>query len=334
MQTVMVKGRVFNYSHTLGRNASSGPGFRHPMDIALAPNGHIYVVSRGDEYMPCQRVSIQTIDEEFIGEFGSYGQGDGQFIWPTACATDRQGNVYVADEWLQRISIFDKDGKYLGKWGTYGSQKGQLNGPTGLTFDADDNLLVTENLNHRVQKFTKDGMPLQTWGSEGEAEGQFNRPWGIAIDAKGDVYVADWHNHRIQKFNADGSYLATIGTPGEGKGELKFPSDAAVDKDGDIYVANWWKNTVEVFDPSGTHLTTFIGDAEKLSKWAQQSIDANPDYKRARLLVKNVQQEWRFNRPTAIAVTPKGQVLVVENQRMRIQVYQKEENWTDPQFNL
>ena len=184
MQTVMVRGRVYNYSHTIGRNATGGPGFRHPVDLALGSNGTIYVINRGDEFQPCQRVSVITIDEEFIRDFGSVGTGDGQFTWPTAIALDSDENVYVADEWLNRISVFDKDGNYLGKWGTPGSGEGEINGPSGIVFDGDDNLYITEELNHRVSKFTKDGRFIMNWGNEGQGEGEFNHPWGIALDGR------------------------------------------------------------------------------------------------------------------------------------------------------
>ena len=334
MQTVMVRGRVYNYSHTIGRNATGGPGFRHPVDLALGGNGVVYVINRGDEFQPCQRVSVITVDEEFIRDFGGVGTGDGQFTWPTAIALDGDENVYVADEWLNRISIFDRDGNYLGKWGTPGSGEGKINGPSGIVFDGNDNIYITEELNHRISKFTKDGRYISSWGSEGPGEGEFNHPWGIALDGRGDVYVADWHNDRIQKFSPEGEFLASFGGSGEDKGDLKLPSDVAVDDEGDVYVTDWWNNKVEVFDPEGMPLTTFIGDAEELSKWAQEAVDANPDYVKARLRVKSLEPQWRFTRPTSIEISEDGKILVLDNQRARIQIYQKESDWVDPQFNL
>ncbi len=334
MQTVMVRGRVYNYSHTIGRNATGGPGFRHPVDLALGSNGTIYVINRGDEFQPCQRVSVIIIDEEFIRDFGSVGTGDGQFTWPTAIALDRDENVYVADEWLNRISIFDSDGNYLGKWGASGAGKGQINGPSGIVFDEDDTLYITEELNHRVSKFTKDGRFIGSWGNEGQGEGELNHPWGIALDCRGNVYVADWHNDRIQKFSPEGTFLASFGSSGDGKGELKLPSDVAVDDEGDVYVTDWWNNRVAVFDPEGMPLTTFIGDAEELSKWAQEAVDANPDYVKARLRVKSLEPQWRFTRPTSLEISEDGKILILDNQRARIQIYQKESDWVDPQFNL
>ena len=185
-----------------------------------------------------------------------------------------------------------------------------------------------------MQKFTKEGKFLLKWGQEGPGQGELNRPWGITLDSHEDVYVADWHNDRVEKFSPEGQYLATFCTSGSGPGEVHLPSDVAVDKDGDVYVADWWNNKVEVYDGDGTPLTTFIGDAEQLSKWAQEMVDANPDMVKARLRVESLEPEWRFTRPTAIAIDSDGKILVAESHRSRIQVYQKEEGWVDPDYNL
>ena len=77
-----------------------------------------------------------------------------------------------------------------------------------------------------------------------------------------------------------------------------------------------------------------IGDAEELSKWAQEAVDANPDYVKARLRVKSLEPQWRFTRPTSLEISEDGKILILDNQRARIQIYQKESDWVDPQFNL
>jgi hypothetical protein len=128
-----IKDWTFSYSHSVGRNEFAGTGFRNPMDLALAANDVAYVVNRSYENRPDGvHMTVCTLNEEYIREFGSHGEGDGEFVWPTSIALDGQGNVYISDEWLNRISVFDKDGKFLGKWGKPGSGDGELNRPSGL----------------------------------------------------------------------------------------------------------------------------------------------------------------------------------------------------------
>ena len=117
---------TLQYDHTIGRAEFSGPGFRNPVALARGEEDTIYVVNRSYEYRPDgKRITICTVDEEYIGEFArgvtdvgeaEASSADGAIIWPTAIALDSEGNVYVADEALNRISIYTKDGEYLNTW--------------------------------------------------------------------------------------------------------------------------------------------------------------------------------------------------------------------------
>ena len=198
-------------------NNPTGRGFGHPVDLAIGQGGRIYVLNR---HAALARVGICTLDEEYLGEFGSYGHEDGQFWLPTAIAVDNRENIYVADEYHHSVTVFDRSGAFKNKWGEHGSGDGQLDGPSGLAIDADDYVYVVDQKNCRVHKFTADGRHLLQWGERGEEEGQFNLPWGITLDTQGNVYVADWRNDRIQKFTADGRFLAAFGEPGRVRGPV------------------------------------------------------------------------------------------------------------------
>ena len=336
MLTRTVSGRTYTYSHSIGRLSNQpGPGFRFPADLAVVSRENIYVLNRGDGYTPTSaRVTKLTIEEEFLLDFGSLGAEDGQFMEVTAIALDRDENVYVADEWLNRISVFDKNGGFLRKWGTPGAGEGELSRPSGLAFDKDDNLWMVDRDKNLVQRFTKDGRFLSGWGSAGRGEGEFDMPWGIAFDQQGDIYVADWRNSRVQKFNPDGRYLMSFGAPGSGEGELDRPSGVAVDDDGDVYVVDWSASKVHAYQPDGRYITTFIGDARQLSKWGQMFMDASPDYAKARRHAKDHEPEWRFCYPVAVRIDDKSRIIVADQQRHRLQIYVKEKDYVEPQFNL
>src|SRR5215210_8037498 len=107
-----------HYSHTIGLMAHGGQGFSTPVDLAIGATGVLYVANRSN---PTQgpaggiRVGMLTIDERYLGEFGSFGTEDGQFTWLTAVALDSRGDVYVADEYRHDVQVFDKDGRFLRK---------------------------------------------------------------------------------------------------------------------------------------------------------------------------------------------------------------------------
>ena len=141
MQTLIAAGRVYDFSHTVGRSAASGTGFRHPCAVTMGTGADAnasYVISRGFEMIPNVHWSRTALgvrvtkvvlggvsgEEELITEFGKYGNSPGQFIWPAGVAVDSQGLVYVTDEWLNRVSVYDADGKFLKLWGETGKADG------------------------------------------------------------------------------------------------------------------------------------------------------------------------------------------------------------------
>ena len=331
--TTQTSGFAFQYSHTIGRSDFFGAGFREPIALVRGDEDRIYVLSRSLEYRPGgTRVTICTVGEDFIGEFGrgvnslagaEASDADGSLIWPTSIALDTDGDVYVADEWLNRISIFTSDGDWIGKWGRPGDGDGELNRPSGLAFGRDDALFLVDSLNNRVQKFTKGGKFLAKWGKAGGNDGEFNMPWGIDVDTKGDVYVADWRNDRIQKFDSDGRFLMKFGASGTGDGEFDRPTGVAVDKDGIIYVTDWRNDRLQVFDADGTFITKMRGDGT-LSKWGKEKLDANPEWWKEREIAQGIEREKLFWSPVAVEVDDEGRIFVVESARNRIQVYRKQ----------
>ncbi|MGE3540990.1 MAG: NHL repeat-containing protein [Candidatus Tectimicrobiota bacterium] len=326
---------TFEYSHTIGRQETrGGNGFFHPVALARGAGERLYVLSRGTEtpvFWPCKRVTICTIEEEYLGQFGEKippeeavpSAPDGTFFWPTSLALDRQENVYVADEWLNRISVFTKDGEWIGKWGTPGAREGEMDRPAGLAFSADEHLYMVDSRNNRIQVFTKDGKFVHTWGRHGRAEGELNLPWGLTIDQHGDVYVADWRNDRIQKFTADGRFLLQFGRSGQAEGEFNRPTGVAVDQEGLIYVTDFRNDRLQVFDAEGHFLTTLQGQAS-LSKWARERVELDQSIAKAWKSAYSLEERNQpFQGPIAVTVDAEQRVFVLETARHRVQVFQK-----------
>ena len=353
MLTETVAGRTYDYTHNVGRGSQSGMGFNWPNSMTFASDGTVYITNRGSESISNvgwnrtgvgQRISKVTIgenwgEEEFLGEFSRYGDGDGQLIWPAGIASNN-AEVFVTDEWLNRVTVFDKDDKFVRSFDTVQPGDGKTNGAAGIAIAADGTIYVTDSRSHQVRMFKNDGTFISAFGSQGVSEGQFDGPWGITIDNDGKVYVADFGNHRVQKFSADGKFELQIGRPGNKRGELSNPTDVAVDPDGDIYVCDWSKNDwdrgrVHIFTPEGQFLTALVGDAQQLSQWAQMTVDANADYAKRRREVRSTEPEWTFAQPTAVEWdTANNRLMVADTQRSRVQIYSKKSGYLVPQLNL
>src|SRR6266571_9068699 len=261
--TTVASGRVYDWSHAVGRGAARGTGFNYIQTMCLGKGGVIYTANRGNENnfgMHLNKVQLGGPgEEELIADFFEYGEGDGKCTWPFGVAVDNNDHVYVSDEWQNSISVFDSSGKFLRKFGKTGSGDGELLRPAGLAIEKNGNLIVVDSGNNRLQVFSPDGKFVGKCGSAGNRPGEFNQPWGITLDKDGNIFVADWKNHRVQKLSPDGKflmkigeygkvpvppggygvtylgpYIATSGAAGYPKGGLlNHPTDVAVDTDGD-----------------------------------------------------------------------------------------------------
>ena len=354
MLTETAAGRTYDYSHSVGRNAETGMGFAYPVAVVVGQDDTAFVLNRGSESISnvswnrtgvgarVSKVNLgdQAGQEEFIGEFGKYGSSDGQFIWGAGIATDSKSNLYVTDEWLNRVSVFDNEGNFSSNWSAVETGDLGPNGIAGIAIDDAENLFITDGRSHKVLKFTKDGRFLSSWGSHGTGPGELDSPWGITIDTQGFVYVADFRNHRVQKFTAEGQVAAQFGSHGSRRGQLNNPTGVAVDPHGDVYISDWSENgweqgRVHIFDKDGRFLTSLIGDAQQLSRWAQMTVDANADYVKRRREVRSTEPEWRFAMPRAVQFdAAKNRLLVIDTQRSRVQIYNKENGYMVPQLNL
>jgi hypothetical protein len=85
--------------------------FNGTTDIAFAPKGRIFIT---DGYGN-NRVLEYTADGRKVREWGSAGDGPGQFHLPHSIVVDENNILYIADRENGRIERFDLDGRYLGE---------------------------------------------------------------------------------------------------------------------------------------------------------------------------------------------------------------------------
>lgn len=225
--------------------------FSSPFGVAVNPNTQdIYVVDTFN-------FRIQRFDGhgDFLGQWGSQGAGNGQFLTMGAIAIDSNGNVYISDVMGNRIQKFTSSGVYLSQWGTTGTGNGEFQYPYGMAIDSDNNVYVVDAGNSRIQKFNSNGTYLTQWGSMGTGDGQFALPMAIAIDKNKNIYVVDNGSRNIQKFSAIGSFVTKWGSIGSGNGEFNNPTSIAVDSQGKVYVLDAARVNIQIFDGSGAYLS-------------------------------------------------------------------------------
>ena len=138
-----VQIRAFN---GLGPAAEWQPSwaFQPPPAQSLPGVGVLYVP-------PAPAPSLTAIVPAF--EFGSYGEGPGEFLAPHNIAFGPGGIIAVSDAENNRIQLFHPNGTFALEVGSRGSGLGEFAGPHGLTFGPNGLLAVSDVGNHRVQVF-------------------------------------------------------------------------------------------------------------------------------------------------------------------------------------
>ena len=200
--------QVYKFSHdgrpllTLGERGVPGNDSAHftcPTDVAVAPDGSFYV---SDGYGNARVVKFAA-DGRFLFEWGTNGNGPGQFDLPHAIVLDAAGRAYVADRSNARVQIFDGDGRYLSEW------KGPMFGrPYDIAIAADGTAFVADGGDQPdgppdrsgVAVAQPDGTVLARFGRFGHYDGEFAMAHAIATATDGSVYVGDITGMRVQKF--------------------------------------------------------------------------------------------------------------------------------------
>ena len=177
-----------------------------------------------------------------VGKWGKVGAGNGQFGSNAfGLATDRNGDVYVADSDNHRIQRFSAGGGFKGKI-AFGDTV-----VPDVAVDSDGNVWGTTDTASEARRFTRDGRALGSITTPKSA-------LGIGADAEGNVYIAtssDNVNIVVRYDKAGGEYAQ-----GKQWGGFQVPSDVEVSPDGTIWVSDNRALNVKRFDANGKALKT------------------------------------------------------------------------------
>ncbi|MFN8622403.1 MAG: PQQ-binding-like beta-propeller repeat protein [Chloroflexota bacterium] len=221
------------------------PGDHHSAigGVAVAADGTFYVADTKN-----RRVQHVAADGTPLGMFGSYGDGQGQFIEPTDVAVAPDGSVLVVDDARDDIQRFSPDGTWLQSIGGEGSGPGQLHYTGSITVAPDGTILSADWGNNRIQAFDPSGAFLWAAGERGTGPGQFRGAADVALDAQGRILVADFDNDQLDVFGPDRTWLGAWKVPETGDGSGPFFVVAG--KDGRVYaIAQHWSQ-IHVLEPA------------------------------------------------------------------------------------
>ena len=165
--------------------------FNRPAGLTFLPDGSFLVA---DGYVNTRVIKFDK-NGKFVMEFGTKGNGQGQFVLVHSVAIDAAKHLYVADRNNNRIQIFDENGKYLDEWDN-------IRSPAFLQISADGkSLWLTSNAEDRIAKFDMNGVLQTEFGAKGDNfPGALDDLHHFTVDKDGTLYIADCFHNTIQKW--------------------------------------------------------------------------------------------------------------------------------------
>ena len=195
-------GAVTTIAGTAGiRGSTDATGaaasFSFPAGVATDSAGNVYVADGNNTIRKITPASAVTT---LAGTAGSFGNTDAtgtaaSFNFPTGLATDRTGNVYVADQDNSTIRKITPAGavttlagsSVTGNTDAPGAAARFLN-PNGVAADSAGNVYVSDTLNSTIRKITPAGVVSTLVGMAGQGgfvpgplPGRLGLPFGVSV---------------------------------------------------------------------------------------------------------------------------------------------------------
>lgn len=211
-----------------------------------------------------------SLDYSLIYEyqFGSTGDGDGQFKVPTrmAIANDK---LYVIDlyksfydnAYPKACQVFDLDGNYITAFGTRytgvgdypGYGDGEFISPECIAVN-DTNIYIGDGTRYDIQILDLNGNFISKFGSKGQAEGELLFLYDMCINSTYLYVVQD--SRFISRYDLNGNYIDRFGGNGTTEGLFKGAFSLACDENY-VYVGDDTNLNVSIFDINGNYIDRF-----------------------------------------------------------------------------
>ena len=298
----------------------SAARFNFPADIAVAPNGTLYVADSGNH---CIRAiaangavttlagdlgSADDINLDYGGAFPSVAiQLDGtgaaaRFNGPSGIAYAPAGYLYVSDtgnQIIRKVSINGSVTTLAGKAGEWGTTDGsgvnaRFSSPMGLCVGADGDLYIADSMNHTIRRMTPQaavstfaGNPLEAACKSGpRLEARFCEPTDIAPHPEGGFIICESFGNALFRLTADGNVSLFADHT------LSHPNSAVCDAIGNVYVADTFNQEVRLI------IEKFRSSIERVGGTNQLTITWDSIPGRSYQLQILVNQAW-INAPPA-----------------------------------
>ena len=247
---------------TPGREGDGGPAlaarFFHPHDLCQDRHGNLYLSDLGNRTI--RRIDYRTGIVTRVAGSGAAGRGgdggpatEAELDCTCGVAVDRDGNLYLSDEWSCVIRRVD-------------ARTGIITRFAGL----DARHYPSERGASRP--FAGPGLSLLGYHGDGgpAAEAAFHHPEHLAFDSRGDLYVCDNSNDRVRKIDMRTGIITTVlgngmrSSSGDGGPAIEastlMPDAICLDAHDNLYVGEKYGFRVRKVEAASGIVRTLVGN--------------------------------------------------------------------------
>lgn len=303
-----------------------------PTSFAVDKLGNIFIVDSLNYRI--RRIDAQThIIKTVVGNGSPIFGGDGGLainagLVPTDITIDSMNNLIITDTGNHRIRKVDSNTGIITTIAGGGTifednpspTNTRLLFPEGVVVDSIGNILIADTFNRRIRKIDAKTGAISTIagnnvGFSGDGslaiDANFRLPVGITVDNQDNIFIADALNNRIRRIDAKTAIINTVAGNGGGQfvdnvpprnSGLRNPQDVFVDSQGNLFITDSGNHRIRRVD-AATNIISTIAGSDPFGGFAGDNGIAT-----SALLFA----------PTAVALDPKGNLLIVDANNDRI----------------
>ena len=331
-----------------GEPGSAGDGdiatsalLNEPKNIAVDTMGNLYIADSenhlirkvdGQTGVITTIAGIMTATQETSGASDMQSGGFEEEADPLADPVARPGDSYTQKSDLSGMVRYmggtkTKDQQFSGDGGP--ATAAALNFPSAVVVGEDGTVFIADTWNHRIRQVDAKTGVITTIAGTGQAKfvgencpgisAALNEPVALALDGKGHLYIADQSNNRIRMIELATGIITTVAGTGDSaysgdgapatESAIAGPSGVAVDQDDNLFIADTFSSRIRKVDRQTGVMETLVGGAGDF-RYAPGDNESSPN----------------LSRPYAIALHPKGQLLITDTDNHLIRVWDLQRN--------
>ena len=186
---------------------------------------------------------------EFLGDWGTHGEGPANLDLAVAMASDALGNIYIADAGSGFIHKFTPSGHPL-----LAFDDPRLSNPVAIAVDSDGDIYAADGRSGRVLVFSALGDPDHEQHAGGLV--RFRAPSALALDVDENLYVADTALAAVAKYDNRGRFVRIVTRGNVGAVRVHTPMALVAALDGSLFIADGSSGLISHFSPQGDLIGT------------------------------------------------------------------------------